>query len=67
MAKSPLKISPEERRRERWRAFFTPLITLASIVFSVAMTLAIFKSCGARFPHLPAIQQPKPPSPGPRA
>lgn len=40
-----------ERRRERWKAFLKPLITLVSIVSSVAMLMAILKSCSnERFP-----------------
>lgn len=39
-----------ERRRERWKAFFTPLIYMGSIVISVAMLMALIKSCSERFP-----------------
>jgi hypothetical protein len=34
-----------ERRRERWKAFLTPWITMGSIVASVAMIMALIKSC----------------------
>jgi len=48
------KKSPEEsraeRRRERWRAFLTPLITMGSIVASVAMLMALIRNCSERFP-----------------
>jgi hypothetical protein len=42
-----------QRRRERWQAFFTPWIYLGSIVGSVAMLMALIKSCGERFPQAP--------------
>lgn len=43
----------EERRRERWNAFFTPFITLASIVASVGMLMFLIKTCSERFPQAP--------------
>ena len=52
----PSKSSKElrdERRRERWKAFLTPIITLGSIVVSVAMVMAFLKSCSERFPQVP--------------
>lgn len=42
-----------ERRRQRWSAFWTPFITLGSIVASVAMIMAIIKSCSERLPPSP--------------
>ena len=40
-----------ERRRERWKAFLTPLITMASLVGSVALVMYMLKSCSERFPQ----------------
>lgn len=42
-----------KRRRERWRAFLSPLITLGSIVVSVGMVMYMLKSCSERFPKMP--------------
>ncbi len=42
-----------ERRRERLKAFFTPLIYMISIVGSVALIMALIKSCSERFPQTP--------------
>ncbi len=51
------KKTPEEvraeRRRERWKAFLNPLITMASIVGSVALVMYMIKSCSERFPPAP--------------
>ena len=49
--KKSLEELKAERRRGRWKAFLNPLITLVSIVGSVAMLMAILKSCSSeRFP-----------------
>jgi len=42
-----------KRRRERWQAFLSPLITLGSIVVSVGMVMYMLKSCSERFPQMP--------------
>ena len=42
-----------ERRKERWKAFFTPFIYLGSIVVSVAILMALIKTCSQRFPPAP--------------
>lgn len=52
-SKKSLEELKEERRRERWKAFFTPLIYMGSIVVSVAMIMAMIKSCSERFPPSP--------------
>lgn len=39
-----------ERHRERWKAFLTPWIYLGSIVGSVALIMALIKTCSQRFP-----------------
>jgi hypothetical protein len=55
------------RRRERWNAFLTPFITLASIVVSVSLLMYLIKSCGERnpqnpgVPRLPMQRMPSPP------
>ncbi len=54
-----------QRRRERWNAFLTPLITLGSIVVSVAMLMYLIKSCGERSRRLPTVR-PMPPQSAPR-
>lgn len=54
-----------QRRRERWNAFLTPLITLGSIVVSVGMLMYLIKSCGERSPQAPTIM-PRPPASAPR-
>jgi hypothetical protein len=41
----------EERRRARWSAFWTPFITLASIVVSVGMLMFFARTCRERFPQ----------------
>jgi hypothetical protein len=43
----------ERRRRERWSAFFTPLLTLTSIVVSIGITMSLLKACQERFPNSP--------------
>jgi hypothetical protein len=35
----------EERRRQRWNWFWTPFITLASVVSSVAMLMMLIQTC----------------------
>lgn len=66
--KKPKK-SPEqlraERRRGRWQAFLGPLITLTSIVASIAMLMYMLKSCSEAPPRVPTIRQ-TPPAPAPR-
>ncbi|HXV79289.1 MAG TPA: hypothetical protein VEG60_05375 [Candidatus Binatia bacterium] len=42
----------ERRRRERWNAFWTPFLTMASVVTSVAMLMFLVKTCQER--NLPA-------------
>jgi len=42
-----------ERRRERWKAFLNPLITMVSLVGSVALVMYMIKSCSERFPQAP--------------
>ena len=39
------------RRRVRWRALLTPLITLTSIVASVGFLMFILRACKERFPQ----------------
>jgi hypothetical protein len=46
------------RRRERWWAFLTPLITLGSLVISIGLLMFSIRACGERLPY------PKPFSPG---
>lgn len=52
-AKKSLEEIKEKRRRERWKAFLTPLITMGSIVGSVAILMALIKNCSERFPQAP--------------
>ncbi|OGQ81549.1 MAG: hypothetical protein A3F90_08390 [Deltaproteobacteria bacterium RIFCSPLOWO2_12_FULL_60_19] len=54
--------SPEElealkakRRQERWSAFLTPFITLASIVISISLLMFFIKTCSERHPQRPGI------------
>ena len=54
-----------QRRRERWSAFLTPLITLTSIVVSVSLLMYFIKTCSERNPQNPGIQRP-PIQPAPR-
>lgn len=53
-----------KRRRERWQAFLSPLITLGSIVVSVGMIMYMLKSCSERSGQPPALQ-PRPFQPAP--
>jgi hypothetical protein len=46
------------RRRERWSAFLTPFITLASIVVSVGVLMFFIKACQQRFPQSPFLNPP---------
>lgn len=48
-----LEEAKEERRRARWNAFWTPFITMASVVGSVGMLMFLFKTCSDRFPQVP--------------
>ena len=64
--------SPEElealrakRRQERWSAFLTPFITLASIVIAVSLAMYFIKTCSDRQPQRPGIQR-TPTQPPPR-
>jgi hypothetical protein len=60
---SPKKTSEElgeERRRVSWNAFWTPFITLASIVSSVGLLMFFAKTCQERVPY--PLQQ-SPPAP----
>jgi hypothetical protein len=45
------------RRRERWSAFLTPLITLASFVVSIGLLMFVIRTCDQRVPHNPLFQQ----------
>jgi hypothetical protein len=62
MAQAPDKELIEElkrkRRRERLNAFFTPLITLASIVISIGLLMFFMRACQERFPQNPLLQPP---------
>lgn len=40
----------EERRRQRWGYFLTPVIAMGSIVFSIALLMFFGKSCQDRIP-----------------
>lgn len=42
-----------ERRKERWKAFLTPWIYMGSIVGSIALLMALIKTCSQRFPPSP--------------
>ena len=42
-----------ERRKERWKAFLTPFIYMGSIVVSIALLMALIKTCSQRFPPVP--------------
>jgi hypothetical protein len=46
-----------KRRRERWSAFLTPLITLASIVLSIGLLMFFMKACQERFPQSRFLKQ----------
>jgi len=41
-----------ERRLARWSAFWTPFITLASLVGSVGLLMFLAQTCRERFPQL---------------
>jgi len=60
-------IEEEIRRRRqqaRWNAFFTPIITLASIVISIGLLMFFIRTCQERFPVAPRFKDaPKKPSP----
>jgi hypothetical protein len=58
--KKSLEELSEERRRARWNAFWTPFITLASIVGSVGLLMFFARTCQERLPY--PVQ---PPSPAP--
>jgi hypothetical protein len=62
MAETPDKGVIEElkrrRRRERWNAFLTPFITLASIVLSIGLLMFFMKACQERFPQSPLLKPP---------
>jgi hypothetical protein len=66
MAEPPDKELIEElkrtRRRDRWRAFLRPLITLASIVISIGLLMFIMKSCQEHRPS-PFLQPSSSPPP----
>ena len=51
--KNSLEEFRAERRRERWKAFLNPLITMASIVGSVALVMYMIKICSERFSPAP--------------
>jgi hypothetical protein len=52
------------RRRERWSAFLTPIITLASVVISIGFMMFFIRTCEQRFPRNPLFPQPGAPPPG---
>lgn len=60
LPKKSLEELREERRRARWSAFWTPFITLASIVSSVGLLMFLIRACQDR---LPFPLQPGPPAP----
>jgi hypothetical protein len=45
----------EERRRQRWNWFWTPFITLASVVSSVAMLMMLIQTCQQRNLPIPLV------------
>jgi hypothetical protein len=51
------------RRRERWSAFLTPFITLASVVVSIGLLMFFMKACQERFPQSPFPRQGSPSRP----
>ena len=67
MAQPPDKELVEEyrrrRRRERWNAFLTPLITLASVVVSIGLLMFFMRACQERFPQNPLLKPPVQPRP----
>ena len=50
LPKKSLEEVREERRRARWSAFWTPFITLASIVGSVGLLMFLVRACQDRLP-----------------
>jgi hypothetical protein len=60
LSKKSLEDLREERRRARWSAFWTPFITLASIVSSVGLLMFFVRACQDRLPF--PLQQ-GPPAP----
>jgi len=52
-----------KRRRERWNAFLTPFITLASVVLSIGLLMFFMKACQERFPQNPLLKQRSPSRP----
>jgi len=74
MPKKNLAELREARRRARWKAFWTPFITLASLVGSVGLLMFLARTCRERFPQFspphttaPIGARPAPPvaDPGP--
>jgi len=53
----------KKRRRERWNAFLTPFITLASVVLSIGLLMFFMKACQERFPQNPLLKQRSPSRP----
>jgi hypothetical protein len=47
-----------KRRRERWNAFLTPFIALASIVVSIGFLMFFIKACQERFPQSRFLKAP---------
>jgi len=45
----------EERRRQRWNAFWTPFITLTAIVSSVSMAMMLIHTCQQRNLPVPIV------------
>jgi hypothetical protein len=45
-----------KRRRERWSAFLTPFITMASVVASIGLLMFFMKACQERFPQSPVLK-----------
>lgn len=45
----------EERSRQRWNWFWTPFITLASIVGSIAMLMMLVQTCQERNLPIPLL------------
>ncbi len=44
------------RRRERWSAFLTPFLTVASVVVSIGLLMYFMKACQERFPQNPFLK-----------
>jgi len=51
LPKKSLEELREERRRARWNAFWTPFITLTSIVCSVGLLMFLVRACQDRLPY----------------